>query len=207
MGKASMQMQIKIGGLVEPMARAREWFNEACRILDEASATEEQISTIADRWHYLKSEYTFLESDGEHKAFPKISPAAFAVISACLLVQKARELAAAEKAGKATDLDTAIGLYWICRFAWNMSKVTKVTPAAARSAASAGGKMAADVRHDAPGGARDKKRTAWELFLTGDYGTKKEHAAEKIAPIISKSFGVTRRYLQGDAPADLKAKA
>jgi len=77
----------------------------------------------------------------------------------------------------------------------------------AAEALSAGGKKAADALHDKPGGARDKKRTAWELFLTGDYGTKKDPAAEKIAPIVGKSFFVTRRYLQGDAPADVKAKA
>jgi len=198
-------MQIKFGRLVEPMARAKQWFDDACRILDEAEATEEQISTIAEKWHYLNSGYIFLESTGEHKSFPNVSPAAFAVISACLLVQKARELAAAEKAGKANDLDTAIGLYWICRFAWNMSKVTKVTPAAARSALSAGGKKAANARHDAPGGARDKKRTAWELFLTGDHGKTKAAAAEEIAPIVGKSYSVTRRYLQGKPPAKLKA--
>lgn len=77
----------------------------------------------------------------------------------------------------------------------------------AAEALSAGGKKAADARHDKPGGARDKKRTAWELFLTGEYGPKKDPAAEKIAPIVGKSFSVTRRYLQGSAPADLETEA
>lgn len=130
-----MGIVIQIGRLTEPMARAREWYADAWGVVEKAEATDDQVKQIANSWHYLKSPYLLLErGNGQSGAFPSVTLEAFALISACLLIQRVEEMQAAERAGTLSDIDRAIGLFWLCRFAWNMSKITVITPAAKKAA-------------------------------------------------------------------------
>jgi hypothetical protein len=61
-------------------------------------------------------------------------------------------------------------------------------------------RKAVNVRHEAPGGARDLRLEAWKLFGSGDYGTKKDNAAEPISKKLGVAYSTARKYLRGNPP-------
>jgi len=61
-------------------------------------------------------------------------------------------------------------------------------------------RKAVNVRHEAPGGARDLRLEAWRLFGSGDYGTKKDDAAEPISKKLGVAYSTARKYLRGNPP-------
>lgn len=196
-----------VGPLVEPLGRARKWYADAWTLLDKAKATEEQISTIAKKWNgrnLLTSPYVWIEaSNGEHPSWPNISATTFAVISACLLVETLRDMADAEKAGTANDLDSAIGLFWICRYAWNMSKATEVTPAAKKAALSESAKRAGGFGGKARS---DKIEPARKKAMARFQGRARTEKKSRTLAEMEIASGLSRTTVSGIYSKGLEAE-
>lgn len=177
-------LAVTMGEMCEPIERAKDFVREATRIVDDSELTGAEIQHLISRFHYSNddSPYIFLErDDGEWPGRTlSINASGFAVITACLVVSTFLELVAASKARD--NYQIAKALYWNCRYAWNMAKVTKVSPAAARSTKSAAASTASKASHQ---GRATMKATAQGLFLGADKPWDSISAAAKsIAPKI-----------------------
>ncbi len=116
------------------MARVDDWLKRAWQILDDVGLgdNEEAITGIAELWHNERYfEYVMLEQGGGEIKGSGLGAEEFAIISACLLIVYSRLASAAHK--EKNHVGEAMAFYWMCRFAWNMSKVSEITTAAAKS--------------------------------------------------------------------------
>lgn len=77
---------------------------------------------------------------------------------------------------------------------------SKLIAEATTEAISARARKAVNARHAAPGGARDLRAEAWRLFGSGDYGNKKDDAAEPISKKLGVAYSTARKYLRGNPP-------
>lgn len=77
--------------------------------------------------------------------------------------------------------------------------IEKIKISTISKASKAASDKAINARYDAPGGSREKKKKAIEMYSSGKYGKIKDEAAYQIAKILCLSHGTVVRYLNNIA--------